>query len=342
MTRSSQGIKPSSDPDRFTPHPASCRAPSPGSAWPGLTSLLDWDEAGWLAFHQARPRGYLSMSHAFIQDTRFELEALLIGDDPGADQYPRDSWDVRHLGVEREQARWLHFDGITQPWLKDVVKRWCRWRLAQGINAATIKTNIYACARLAAHLAELGGPDASPAVLTRERLETWIAALHPQVPDPSTRSHQISSISTLFKDIHRHEWLPDLPGSAFIYHDDGPRPRARKPRFIPEPVMRQLERPEALAKFPSDDGRMLLELLIACGLRLKDARWLPFDCIVRDASGNPYLAWLNRKQPSPTGSPFSRTPFAAGSRTGRHGCSLPPTPTSTAASRSATVASVTN
>jgi hypothetical protein len=59
--------------------------------------------------------------------------------------------------------------------------------------------------------------------------------------------------------------------------------------------MRQLERPDALAKFPSDDGRLLLELLIACGLRLKDARWLPFDCIVRDDSGNPYPAWLNRK-----------------------------------------------
>ncbi|MBT2225064.1 tyrosine-type recombinase/integrase [Nonomuraea sp. NEAU-A123] len=131
--------------------------------------------------------------------------------------------------------------------------------------------------------------------MTRERLETWIAALHPQVPDPTTRSHQISSISTLLKDIHRHEWLPELPGSAFLYHDDGPRPRVSKPRFIPEPLMRQLERPEALAKFPSDDGRLLLELLIACGLRIKDARWLPFDCIVRDASGNPYLAWLNRK-----------------------------------------------
>ncbi|WP_327115052.1 site-specific integrase [Nocardia sp. NBC_01730] len=42
-------------------------------------------------------------------------------------------------------------------------------------------------------------------------------------------------------------------------------------------------------------GKLIVEILIACGLRLKDARTLPFDCVVRDADNNPYLAWLNRK-----------------------------------------------
>ncbi len=36
--------------------------------------------------------------------------------------------------------------------------------------------------------------------------------------------------------------------------------------------MRQLEAPEAVAQFPSGDGRVLLKILMACGLRTKDAR----------------------------------------------------------------------
>ncbi|MGI5243396.1 tyrosine-type recombinase/integrase [Dactylosporangium sp. CA-139066] len=40
---------------------------------------------------------------------------------------------------------------------------------------------------------------------------------------------------------------------------------------------------------------MLLQILIACGLRLKDARWLPLDCVSRDNDGAPYLLWINRK-----------------------------------------------
>jgi hypothetical protein len=59
--------------------------------------------------------------------------------------------------------------------------------------------------------------------------------------------------------------------------------------------MRQMETPQALARFPSDFGRVLVQILIACGLRLKDARTLPLDCVTRDSAGAPYLAWLNRK-----------------------------------------------
>jgi hypothetical protein len=59
--------------------------------------------------------------------------------------------------------------------------------------------------------------------------------------------------------------------------------------------MRQLEDPANLALFPSAEGRLLLEILMACGLRLKDARHLRLDCVVRDNAGAPYLAWLNHK-----------------------------------------------
>lgn len=260
----------------------------------GVHSLLDWDHAQWKAFCHPKPANYDTLSLAFIKDTRFELRALLIEADPWADQYPRQEWDLKHLGLNTDVVRHLRFGDITLVWLNELVRRWCRWRLSRGLNPATVAINVRACARLSGYLVHAAGTSAAPAELTRARIEGWLADLQTKVPDPVTRGTTIVSISAFLKDVHRHEWQPDLPRNAFIYDDAPKRPHA-KPRFIPEHIIRQIESPQALAQFPSPDGRLIIEILISCGLRLKDARTLPFDCIARDDDHNPYLAWLNRK-----------------------------------------------
>ncbi|MGW0576370.1 hypothetical protein ACWD25_10450 [Streptomyces sp. NPDC002920] len=211
-----------------------------------------------------------------------------------ADQFPRDSWDLRLLDLVNEDCCRLHFGGIPQPWLRDLTKRWARWRPTRGSNPAGLTTSVQAITRLACHFADVDGVDAGPAALNRARIETWFAALQAEGHSKHFRSRAISCVGVFLRDVHRYEWQPDLARNALIY-DDAPKPRGLKPRFIPEHLMRQLEAPEAVAQFPSDDGRVLLKILMACGLRTKDARWLPFDCIVQDAENNPYLAWLNRK-----------------------------------------------
>jgi hypothetical protein len=80
-----------------------------------------------------------------------------------------------------------------------------------------------------------------------------------------------------------------------LFSDDMPVRRSSNPRWIDEHVMRQMESPANLARFPSDAGRLVLRILMECGLRLKDTRTLPFDCVTRDDADSPYLAWLNRK-----------------------------------------------
>ncbi|MCI2421150.1 site-specific integrase [Saccharopolyspora sp. K220] len=260
----------------------------------GVHSLLDWDDTEWKAFCRPKPANYDTLSLAFIKDTRFELHALMINADPWADQYPRDVWDLKHLGLNTSDVRHLRFGEITPPWLKDLVKRWCRWRLTRQINPSTVAIDLRGCTRLATYLATTLGQAAEPAALDRARIEAWLAVLQTEVPDPITRTAVIHSVGTFLKDAHRHDWQPDLPRNAFIY-DDAPKRPSPKPRFIPEHIMRQMEAPTALAQFPSDDGRLIVEIVIACGLRLKDARTLPFECVVRDDDGHPYLAWLNRK-----------------------------------------------
>ena len=256
----------------------------------GVSSLLDLTGELWQDRLKKHVTSDSALARALILDTRLRLQLLLAGDDPWADQYPRGTWDLRLIGIAGEGVRYLRFDAIPQPWLRDLAKRWCRWRLSRGLAAGTVHANLRACASLARHLPASAGPGE----LTRETIEGWLAALSAQRPHPS-RAGMISSVSTSLQDARRNEWKPGLPPGAVIYHGDTPPKAPRNPRWIPEFLMRLLETPEALARFPSDFGRLLIQILIACGLRLKDARTLPLDCVTRDSAGAPYLAWLNRK-----------------------------------------------
>ncbi|MFD8532266.1 tyrosine-type recombinase/integrase [Streptosporangium canum] len=259
----------------------------------GVSSLLDHTEAEWRERLSGHRNEHDVISRVFLLDTRFRLEALLIGDDPWTDQYPRDTWDLRHLGHGNNEVRYMRFGLIPQPWLRELAKRWCRLRLSKGLASTTVARDLVNCTAFAEYFAKTN-PDAKPEDLIRSRIEAWLAAL-PADWSHSGRSARIVSLSGFLKDIHRHEWEPRLPSGALVFHDDLPSKERANPRWISEHVMRQLEAPASLALFPHDEGRVILQIIMACGLRLKDARHLPFEAIVRDNTGAPYLAWLNRK-----------------------------------------------
>jgi len=258
----------------------------------GVTSVLDLDEDGWRTFFgtnrriYAGRRRYASVSLRFVLDTRIRLQQLLIAADPWADQYPRDVWDLRLLNITAAGLRFLRFADIPQPWLGELARRWCRWRLAKGLSPDTVHGNLRGVRSFAAHLGTHAGPTAGPGELNREAIESWLAGGRP--------TGHIGGLGVFLRDVHRHGWAPQLPGNALIF-DDFPAKPASKPRWISEHLMRQLESETNLALFGNDDARLILRILINCGLRLKDARQLPFDCIVRDNTGAPYLAWTNHK-----------------------------------------------
>lgn len=133
----------------------------------GVSSLLDLTREQWQERLKGRDASVSALGRAFILDTRLRLQMLLAGDDPWADQYPRGTWDLRLLGITGEGIRYLEFDPVPQPWLRDLAKRWCRWRLSCGIAAGTVRRDLRACISLARHLPASAGPGA----LTREQLE---------------------------------------------------------------------------------------------------------------------------------------------------------------------------
>ena len=94
-------------------------------------------------------------------------------------------------------------------------------------------------------------------------------------------SPRFGGIPRVFLDAcRRHGWLPRLPATAAIYHDDLPsRPRSL-PRFIPEFVMAQLQDPERLAMLPDATTRALVIVITQTGLRVRDACSLPREAAV--------------------------------------------------------------
>lgn len=100
--------------------------------------------------------------------------------------------------------------------------------------------------------------------------------------------------------IRQHRWDVSLPAEAVILREDYPKLGEAPPRALAEAVMAQIERPENLDRFTDPGLRLFTLILIRTGLRIGDAQRLPFDCVVRDAHGAPYLRyWNHRMKPGP-------------------------------------------
>jgi len=80
-----------------------------------------------------------------------------------------------------------------------------------------------------------------------------------------------------------------------FFPEDYPRDGEKLPRALADHVMAQVEDPDNLARQDNPAYRLITLILIRCGLRVSDATGLPFDCVVRDADGAPYLRYYNRK-----------------------------------------------
>ena len=258
----------------------------PGSGARSLLdlSLLEWNQ--YLRFSSERG----SIERRFLLDAIGYLRDLTEG--VGWDsEYPRDVWLLRRLGHPGRDAT-IRFDSIEAIWLRELTKRWTRWRLSVGTAVATVIADVRAITRFASSSPSLRrGPQA----LTRELIETHLAHLAVAFPNAKSRTGQISSLARLLRTSRQHGWEPRLPPRVDIYQEDYPRRAAAAPRALPETVMAQLEREENLARFTDPRARLLAQILMGTGLRVGDGSRLPLDCIVHDGQGAPYLHYTNHK-----------------------------------------------
>ena len=259
-----------------------------------VTSLLDWPTRRWAAFFDE----HLNARHdqngqlAFLRYAHAHVEDLQVGTGWEA-EFPRDVWELRRLGIAGRPR--LRFDRIPQQWLRDLAKRFARWRLSIGRSVNQVIIDLLALTRFAGFLAR---PDVSAARLAdlgRPLLERYLADLALDPRAVRSRNRDIASLNAFFYAVRRHEWDPTLPVNAAFYPDDLPRPPKRLPRGLAEHVMAQVEQPANLGRWRNPEGRLLTLILMRCGLRIGDATKIGLECVIRDAGGAPYLRYFNNK-----------------------------------------------
>ncbi len=255
----------------------------------GVGSLLDHDEDTWQGsarstINDTRSRGFLSYASRVIAD---------LAEAGGWDaEYPRDVWRMRRLGYDGDRT--LRFDGIPQPWLRDLAKRWVRWRLSTGLGLeAGGGRPVVVITRFAGFLADIGVESIDR--IDRPVLERYLANLRGDSIGAQRRGTHIGLLNRFFASVRQHHWDTDLPADTMFFTEDYPKRDERLPRALAEQVMAQLEDADHLARFLDPAHRLITIILMRCGLRITDALRLRSDCVVADAEGAPYLRYLNHK-----------------------------------------------
>ncbi len=210
-------------------------------------------------------------------------------------EFAKDRWDAFVLGVPARRGRNIaKFTNIEQPWLREAVKAWCRFRLGAGYSFGTVIATGENMARFSAFLP--GRPEVVDATgLTRELVEAFLVWMATSTWSASTRSSTLCFLKGFLEWGRRHDTLPGLPADAVIYEEEVTRPADQLPKFVPEFVMAQLESAENLARLRNPSVRHLVVVLMETGMRGGDASVLAFNPIVNDSTGWPCLRFDNSK-----------------------------------------------
>jgi integrase len=259
----------------------------------GAASLLALQEQEWRSRARAGA-GRSRQQAALLSYACRELCALAEGEGGWDSEYPRDAWRLPRLGITGAGLATLQFGGIPQPWLKDLAKRWTRWRISTGLSMSSCYHGVRAVTRFAAFAAQAGLCGLHQA--DRDLLERYLACLHRDLGGNSRALTEcIGELNTFLLAIRRHGWDAALPASAMFFPEDYPKPGRRLPRALAAHVMAQVEAPANLDRWPDPACRLITVILIRCGLRISSATTLPRDCVVTDAAGAPYLRYRNTK-----------------------------------------------
>jgi integrase len=278
------------DDNMIKTRPTTVRAMITWLAGSGAGSLLDHDERGW---RDSCPPQSARSRHAVTLLVHAHRKVTTLAEGEGWDnEYPRDTWMLRRLGIDSERGT-LQFAGISQPWLKDLAKRWTRWRLSTELSAVTCYSGIQAITGLSATLAAAG--ITGPGQLDRDVIERHLAELARTVPGKQKHSHHVSHLGVFLNDVRRHRWDTTLSASAAIFPEDYPRRGEQLPRALAGNIMAQVEDPASLSRWDNPAYQLITLILIRCGLRINDAAKIPSGCVVRDSDGAPYLRYWNRK-----------------------------------------------
>lgn len=138
--------------------------------------------------------------------------------------------------------------------MKELAKRWARWRLVTGSGAASAASGTQAVTRFALFLSTVAIEHADQ--LDRAVLERRLAHLHAQLAGRTVHRNMIGQLGLFFTAIRQHGWTPSLPAGVMIFPEDVPKQDEALPRALSDRVMAQLEHPDNLARWNNPDHRL--------------------------------------------------------------------------------------
>jgi integrase len=257
-----------------------------------VISVLEWPEERWRELAPNRS-GMAVKAVRLVIYARRRIEDLLEGTGWEV-EYPRDVWRLRSLGLSTTNAT-LRFDAIPQPWLRDLAKRWSRWRLSTGTSRSTSSLGVRTVTHFARFLAAHEPGIDQLAAVDRAVLERYLAHLHTTLDSSHYMASYICALNTFFTAIRRHGWDTSLPTGTMFFTTDYPKRSDPLPRALAEHVMAQVEDPANLQRWNHPAHELTTVVLMRCGLRVNDALKVRFDCVVRDSENAPYLRYFNHK-----------------------------------------------
>ena len=284
------------DDNTIRTRPNEIRAVTTMLAVSGAASLLALEAPEWRSWLQSRGAADKSGQRAaLLAYARRAVAALAEGQGGWDQEFPRDTWRLRRLGISAGTGyATLQFGGITQPWLKNLAKRWARWRIGTGLSISACYHGVRAVTRFAGFAAQAGTRELSQ--VDRRFLERYLASLHQSLPGNNRAITQCASeLNTFLTAVRRHGWDASLPASAAFFPDDYPRQGQALPRALAAHVMAQVEDPANLGRWDNAAYQLITIILIRCGLRISSAVTLAWDCTVTDGAGAPYLRYHNTK-----------------------------------------------
>jgi integrase len=219
------------------------------------------------------------------------------------DEYDKDIWDVRMLGIPftTSQSDYkLNFTGIEQPWLRTCTKRFMRyWITTHSVSDCRCK--ILAITIFSRFLT-LHHPSFEASVLDRPLMVEFMGYLASSKRTAKSKKDYLTYLRTFFEMCAREGWAA-FPEKRLIYNEDLPPRQQAHPRFIPQEVLDQLNR--YAEELPPQVMRMLL-LLQECGMRIGELCQLPVECLTQDASGDWFLRTYQSKMYKEHSIPISR------------------------------------
>ena len=210
------------------------------------------------------------------------------------EEWEKDIWLFENIGIQphRRGLRRLNFTSITQPWLNDAVKKFCKHQLVTGSYKASTCTGVLTGLKYFSSYLNEYHPNILPNLLNRSIAEDYLAYLLKKYPKPETRAGAISSLNSFLTQNDIHHWLPIK--TRLIYPGDYPKVDKNScgKKVIPNEVIKQLL--ENILDFPIYQQRMLI-ILANVGMRITELMNIPLDCIKSDKQGKYFITYYQSK-----------------------------------------------